>query len=80
MTCFSDQCAIDFMKEDPVITKSQPLLTRENENLNEVKFPVMNKLSTVKIIKKSEDEQSFCSVDNDDCVGTQENFSSSNYS
>lgn len=40
MSCFSDQCAIDFLHEEPeIIPKAQPLLTGEADTLNDVKFP-----------------------------------------
>lgn len=39
MSCFSDQCSIDVLSEDPIIPKSLPNLTGEGDTLNDVKFP-----------------------------------------
>lgn len=39
MVCFSDQCAIDVMPEEPIIPKAQPVLSREQDSLSDVKFP-----------------------------------------
>lgn len=39
MACFSDQCAIDVLSEDPIIPKLQSNLAGEGETLNDVKFP-----------------------------------------
>ena len=40
MICFSDQCAIDVLPEEPeFIPKLQPLLSDEVDSLNDVKFP-----------------------------------------
>lgn len=39
MVCFSDQCAIDVLNEEPIIPKSQPSLAGERDTLNDVKFP-----------------------------------------
>lgn len=40
MFCFSDQCAIDVLSEEPeFIPKAQPLLSGEMDTLNDVKFP-----------------------------------------
>jgi hypothetical protein len=40
MICFSDQCAIDVLPEEPeFIPKFQPLLRGEMDSLNDVKFP-----------------------------------------
>jgi len=39
MACFSDQCAIDVLSEDPIIPKLQPNLAGEGDTLNDVKFP-----------------------------------------
>lgn len=39
MVCFSDQCAIDVLNEEPIIPKFQPSLVGEGDTLNDVKFP-----------------------------------------
>lgn len=39
MACFSDQCSINFLQEEPIIPKSQPNLAGEGDTLNDVKFP-----------------------------------------
>jgi hypothetical protein len=39
MVCFSDQCAVNVLSEEPVIPKSSPRLIGDVDSLNEVKFP-----------------------------------------
>lgn len=46
MVCFSDQCAIDVLSEEPeFIPKAQPLLSGEMDTLNDVKFPKFQQVS-----------------------------------
>lgn len=45
MVCFSDQCAIDVLHEEPIIPKLPSRLVGDGDTLNDVKFPKFQQVS-----------------------------------
>lgn len=46
MACFSDQCAIDILNEEPLIPKLQSRLAGDGDTLNDVKFPKFQQVNS----------------------------------